>query len=70
MTSWKRAAATSTAKTKNNEKLRNGPLERVPKILGVTREAPEHRGDPGAAGVDLAAVEVTGSEEDNVERVA
>ena len=61
---------TSSAKIGNSKRAPHCSLERVPKVLGVTREAPEHRGDPGAAGVDLAAVEVAGSEEESVERVA
>ena len=38
--------------------------------LGTIRELPWHSEGPEAAGVDLAAVEVAGSEEESMERVA
>ena len=35
--------------------LRNGPFKQAPKLLGATREVPEGREEPEAAGDDLAA---------------
>ena len=42
----------------------------MPKILGVTREVPGHWWSSEMAEVDLAAEEVAGSEEDEVEVTA
>ena len=61
---------TSSAEMGNSKRAPHCSLERVPKILGVTREALEHRGDPGTAGVDLAAEKLAGSEDDNEDKAA
>ena len=37
-------------KSENDKMLRNGPFKRAPKLLGATREVPEGREEPEAAG--------------------
>ena len=61
---------TTRLKSESDQKLCNGSNKRVPELLGFTRGVPEGREEPKAAGVDLAAVELAGREEESVERVA
>ena len=57
---------TKTAESENSHRAPHCSLERVPKILGVTREVPGHRWSSEMVGVAPATKKVAGPEEDEV----
>ena len=61
---------TNSAEIENRNKAPHCSLEWVPRLLGVTRGAPEHEGEPEAAGVDLAVEMLAGSGEDDEDKAA
>ena len=65
-----KSKVTTTAKTqKCKVLLRSGSEQQVP-LLGITRRVPEGREEPEAAGEALVAVDLAGSEEEDVEKTA
>ena len=60
----------SKAESENSQKAPHCSEKRVPEHLGTTRMLPEHGGGPKVAGEALAAEDLAGSEEDDVEMTA
>ena len=65
-----RGGGANTAEDDQEEKLRISSLKRVPELLGVTREVPEHGGGSEVEGGALATEELAGAEDENDDNAA